>query len=427
MNMNRKNLLQPIIGISLLIFWIIFVSVYLSSATDNNDQNTKNIANAFIGLGIGYVLQRSFFGFAGTVKRTWKGNPTLLYAVSLLFGLGAIIFSFLYSSNTAKFDARPIGLGVAIGALIFGLGMILANGCASGVLTDISQGSIATIIAFVFFVLGAVPGQMLQHTTNSGSLGIYDGYNLLDKWGYAPFLIATLVMLIGVSFFGFYISKKIRTKHGRDVQALQEAMNETPDIYSEWLKKNNYTDNNWLRLHFNVNVKKWSLYIGAIALMILLVLVFVVNGKGWGVTTSFAKWGGWIMGLEGKDVFVDTPNKAASMDKGILFDAGSFRNFGIILGALIFVFISNRLVIDTKEFKKRTTKEHVVRYSVAVIAGFMLGFGARIADGCNAGQLCNGIMTGSLSAWLFGIMMTFGGIAGVYIQQTITKRTNVSL
>jgi uncharacterized protein len=232
--MNKKTLLQPAIGIALLIFWILFSSIYLYSATDDKSQNIKNLANAFIGLGIGYVLQRSFFGFAGTVKRTWKGNPTLLYAVALLFGLGAIIFAFLNSFIGAKFDSRPIGLGVAVGALIFGFGMILANGCASGVLTDISQGSIATLIAFVFFILGAVPGQMAQNAANSGSLGIDEGFNIIDKWGYTPFLISTLLMLVGVSVFGFYISKNIRHKHKRDLSALQNAMNESPDVYNEW-------------------------------------------------------------------------------------------------------------------------------------------------------------------------------------------------
>jgi len=47
-----------------------------------------------IGLAIGYVLQRSFFGFAGTVVRTEKGSPKLAYAVLLLFGLGALVVTF---------------------------------------------------------------------------------------------------------------------------------------------------------------------------------------------------------------------------------------------------------------------------------------------------------------------------------------------
>ena len=49
----------------------------------------------------------------------------------------------------------------------------------------------------------------------------------------------------------------------------------------------------------------------------------------------------------------------------------------------------------------------VTRY----FGGILLGFGARLAKGCNAGALYSSMATFSLSGWVFLIAMTLGAIA----------------
>lgn len=37
-----------------------------------------------------------------------------------------------------------------------------------------------------------------------------------------------------------------------------------------------------------------------------------------------------------------------------------------------------------------------------------MGFGARMANGCNIGALFSGLSVGSLSGWVFGIFLVLG-------------------
>ncbi|HSV56545.1 MAG TPA: YeeE/YedE thiosulfate transporter family protein, partial [Magnetospirillaceae bacterium] len=48
----------------------------------------------------------------------------------------------------------------------------------------------------------------------------------------------------------------------------------------------------------------------------------------------------------------------------------------------------------------------------AVLGGLLMGYGARIAFGCNIGALYSGIASLSLSGWVFGVFLFVGAIIG---------------
>jgi len=48
----------------------------------------------------------------------------------------------------------------------------------------------------------------------------------------------------------------------------------------------------------------------------------------------------------------------------------------------------------------------------AVIGGLLLGYGARIAYGCNIGAYFSGIASGSLHGWLWLVAAFIGNVAG---------------
>ena len=56
------------------------------------------------------------------------------------------------------------------------------------------------------------------------------------------------------------------------------------------------------------------------------------------------------------------------------------------------------------------------RVITAVVGGLMLGYGARLAFGCNIGALLGGISTGSLHGWLWLVAAFTGSILGIYIK-----------
>ena len=52
----------------------------------------------------------------------------------------------------------PVGVSVMVGAFIFGIGMQLGGGCASGTLYALGGGSTRMLVTLLFFIVGSVVG-----------------------------------------------------------------------------------------------------------------------------------------------------------------------------------------------------------------------------------------------------------------------------
>lgn len=85
-------------------------------------------------------------------------------------------------------------------------------------------------------------------------------------------------------------------------------------------------------------------------------------------------------------------------------DGGSIRNVGIILGALAATLFASEF-----KLKKIKSKKQVV---AAVLGGLLMGYGARLANGCNIGALFTAIASLSLSGWIFGLFLLVGAFIG---------------
>lgn len=147
---------------------------------------------------------------------------------------------------------------------------------------------------------------------------------------------------------------------------------------------------------------------GAVLLAVLNTAHFVTMESGWGVSTAFAHWGGWLYELFGGDVsswvFFSTDKASAAMEGGFLNDAGSIRNVGIIFGALLAALFASEFKI-----KKIKAPRQVV---AAVLGGLLMGIGARLANGCNIGGLFTAASAMSLSGWIFGAFLVVGAFFG---------------
>ncbi|MEW6565693.1 MAG: YeeE/YedE thiosulfate transporter family protein, partial [Spirochaetota bacterium] len=56
---------------------------------------------------------------------------------------------------------RAVGVHTVIGGFIFGIGAVIAGGCASGTLMRMGEGFIQQWIAIIFFIAGSVIGMVL--------------------------------------------------------------------------------------------------------------------------------------------------------------------------------------------------------------------------------------------------------------------------
>lgn len=147
---------------------------------------------------------------------------------------------------------------------------------------------------------------------------------------------------------------------------------------------------------------------GAVLLSVFQIITLAVSGNPWGVSGVFANWGAWVYEAFGGSVdkwyYFASEGAQRTLDAGFLNHAGSWRNIGLIVGALFATLMASQFKI-----KKIKSLKQVV---AAVAGGLMMGYGARIAFGCNIGALYGGIASLSLSGWVFGLAMFFGAIVG---------------
>lgn len=147
---------------------------------------------------------------------------------------------------------------------------------------------------------------------------------------------------------------------------------------------------------------------GAILLSLFQIVTIATTGKAWGVTTAFAYWGAWIFEFLGGNVhnwvYFSSSKAQAALNGGFFNHAGSWRNIGIILGALFATFMGSQF-----KFKKMKSLKQSI---AAILGGFLMGYGARVALGCNIGALYSSISAMSLSGWVFAIFMLVGAIIG---------------
>ena len=78
---------------------------------------------------------------------------------------------------------------------------------------------------------------------------------------------------------------------------------------------------------------------------------------------------------------------------------------GMILGALLAAGAAGKF--------KPTWRIWRSHFAASVVGGLLLGYGARLAYGCNIGAFFSGIASGSLHGWLWIVFALFGTWAGL--------------
>lgn len=114
----------------------------------------------------GFILQRSRFCFTASMRDPYlTGSTTITRAVLIAFAITTIGFTAIkygYYVNGLPIPGQsyvvPISFATAIGAFMFGIGMVIAGGCASGTLMRVGEGFTMNLLSLVFFILGSLLG-----------------------------------------------------------------------------------------------------------------------------------------------------------------------------------------------------------------------------------------------------------------------------
>ena len=83
-------------------------------------------------------------------------------------------------------------------------------------------------------------------------------------------------------------------------------------------------------------------------------------------------------------------------------------DFGIIAGALLAAGLAGRFAPAWRVPLRSAL--------AAVIGGLLLGYGARLAYGCNIGAYFSGIASGSVHGWVWLVFAFGGNVIGTYLR-----------
>ena len=120
------------------------------------------------GIAFGFILQRSRFCFTASMRDPFlTGGTSVTKAVLVAFAVTSIAFTAIkygYQAQGLPIPGQgyiaPISLATVVGAVLFGIGMVIAGGCASGTLMRVGEGFIMQMLSLVFFIVGSLLGAL---------------------------------------------------------------------------------------------------------------------------------------------------------------------------------------------------------------------------------------------------------------------------
>lgn len=356
---------------------------------------TQGVAQAallLLGVGLGFVLFHARFGFTSAWRQLVAvGQGKALRAHTVLLAATAILFAPFLAAGVSPTgvavagNVSPVGIGMVLGATIFGIGMQIGGACASGTLYAVGSGHTSVLLTLGGFVAGATVGA--AHLTwweaqpSMGPVSLSDLFG--GTWGG---LAVTLVVL------GLIAVATVLVGRRRNPPPVEPVATTTGPA--------------------RVVRGSWPLWVGALMLAVLNLGVLLVSGAPWGVTTAFALWGSKAAGALG----LAEPStwgfwagsRAEVLDGSVLAETTSLTNVGIMVGALIASALAGAFTLHRRIPGRLALG--------AVIGGLLMGYGARLAYGCNIGAYLGGIASMSLHGWVWGIMALLGTWVGLRLR-----------
>jgi uncharacterized membrane protein YedE/YeeE len=346
---------------------------------------------AGLGLALGFTLFHSRFGFTSAWRQLVSaGQPVALRAHMLMLAVACVLFAVVLSSGIGlaaapKGFTNPVGIALVVGAFLFGAGMQVGGSCASGTLFAIGGGQSAIVLTLFGFIVGSVLAAW-NYTFWFVTLPTGPTVSLAKLFGY-PGALALSLVLMALIVAGSYLLVGRRT----------------PPPVQDPPTSHGLT---------RVVRGSWPLWVGAVVLGGLNAAVLFVTGQPWGVTSAFGLWGSKVLQFFGVDVaswaFWRVPANAKQLNNPVLADRVSVLDLGIMIGALIAASAGGVWVLHRR-----------VPWRLAlgsVLGGVAMGYGARLAGGCNIGAYFSGIASFSLHGWVWGAAALVGTYAGLALR-----------
>lgn len=330
----------------------------------------RMLALATLGVALGATLYHAGFGFTASYRRMLEGRGARgVRAQLIMLAAATVLFAPLLArgewlGRELVGAVAPAGVQVAAGAFLFGIGMQLAGGCASGSLYAAGAGQLRMLLTLAAFCAGSFWASL--HLEFWARLPAPEAVALGEALGW-PTATALQLAVLGAFYAGARLipeqaAQPLRT---RGLERLLRG--------------------------------PWSPVEGALLLALLNAATLLVAGHPWSVTWAFTLWGAKASRLIGwspdEDPFWGEGFARARLDASVFADVTSVMDFGLILGALVAAALCG-------QFRVRLDPAPGA-LAAAVLGGLAMGYGARIAYGCNIGAFFSGVASTSLHGWLW--------------------------
>ena len=340
---------------------------------------TYILSGLIVGIFFGFALQRGRFCMNSAFRDIiLLKEYTLLKAVIVAIIVSMLGFHLMASLGIIQLNPKAFFWGANIvGGFIFGIGMVLAGGCASGTTYRVGEGMVGSFVALLGFMMSAV-------ITGSGALSGIKSYlqtttkitvtdpgplvtskntspTLANIISVDPWIIVIVIAIIGIGGLAW------KRKGGE----------KTEGSLSEKIFKHG-----------------WSWWATGIVIGIIAMIAFPASAAA-GRNYPLGITGGW-------STFLNTLIKG---DANVL-SWETFLVIGVVIGAAIAAGIAG-------EFKLRAPGPG--RLVQQFIGGLLLGIGAVIGDGCNIGHILSGVPQLAVGSIIGGFSIIMGCWVTAYI------------
>jgi uncharacterized protein len=328
-----------------------------------------------VGVGLGATLAAVAFGFA-TGWRVWirQRDPTGLLAQFLAISLAMVVSIPLIAAHPQELSGAvgPVSVSVVIGAFVFGAAMQVTDGCGSGTLYKAGLGNVISIAVLPGFIAGSFLGAAhLDTWLKLGSLGPLTVQQFTGTAGAVLLQLAVFAVLAFVAWRG--------------------------------------------RRQLGTRWKGRGIFIAAGFLAVFAILNLIIAGQPWGIVYGLGLWGAKVASALGWDLSTNAywgrAPQLAQVAAPLIDDVTSITNLGLLAGSFAAASWRGRALPDAAPTG--------AQWIASIVTGFVLGYSARLAFGCNIGAYFSGISSGSVHGWVWLVCAYAGSVAGVRLRERL--------
>ena len=363
-----------------------------------------------VGVFAGVALYHAAFGFTSS----WRDfiahrRGAGLRAQMLMLALTTAVFVPLIARGQlwglpVRGSVAPAGVPVLVGAFIFGIGMQLGGGCASGTLFSAGGGSVRMYATLAAFIVGSVLGVRYS--------GFWDSAPALRPMSLVGELGAPWAFIVSLALFALVAGLTLKLERRAFGSTRSADVTPAAEATGAGTTGTGGTPIAGVSPALPMFRGPWSLVAGGCALAAVNIATLLLAGRPWGVTSAFGLWGSKLLSLFGVDVatwsYWQPAARAAELQASVFRDVTSVMDVGIMIGALAAAAAAGRFAPNWRVPARSLL--------AAIVGGVMLGYGARIAFGCNIGAYFSGVASTSLHGWLWLASAFTGNIVGTRLR-----------